>query len=106
MPFKLQIEQTKQDNLVKLFENTLGLLIDDLSPDSSGFDTPVFLGHTLDDEVIDVKLGQQARDELMRLGMKVTWVEHKAGGHLGLLNTKGLDDISAFLTGVYRPEWV
>lgn len=103
MPFKLQIEQAKQDNLVQLFENTLGFPIEGLSPNRSDFDTPVFLGHTLDDEVVDLELGQQARDGLMRLGMKVTWAEHKEGGHLGLLDTKGLDDISAFLTGVYRP---
>lgn len=103
MPFKLQIEQAKQDNLVQLLENMLGLPTENLSPNLSAFDTPVFLGHTLYDEVIDVELGRQARDGLMRLGMKVTWVEHKEGGHLSLLDTKGLDDISAFLTDVYRP---
>ncbi len=44
-----------------------------------------------------MKLCQQARAVLEEMGMKVTWKEHQEGGHLGFLDTKGLDDVVAFL---------
>ena len=62
--------------------------------------TPVFLGHTADDEVIDLELGRQARDTLQKMGMKVTWHVKAQGGHLGLLETDGLDTMADFLRQV------
>ena len=59
--------------------------------------TPISLGHTADDEVIDVELGRQALETLQKLGMKVTWHEKAQGGHLGLLETDGLDAMADFL---------
>lgn len=72
----------------------------------SFLDTPVFLGHTRDDEVTDIELGEQSRCILEKMGMKITWREHQEGGHLGLLDSAGLDDVAAYLgelTGSYSP---
>ena len=66
--------------------------------ESSVLDTPVFLGHTADDEVIEVELGRQTRVVLRGLGMmKVVWHEDTDGGHLGLLKSAGLDRVVDFL---------
>jgi len=62
--------------------------------------TPIFLAHNTDDEVIDIRLGREARDVLRGLGMIVTWKEEEHGGHLGMLESKGLDSVVAFLKGV------
>ena len=62
--------------------------------------TPILLGHTTDDEVIDIELGRQAFEVLDNLGMRVTWKELPDGGHLGMLKTEGLDSIVTFLDGL------
>jgi len=62
--------------------------------------TPIFLGHTSDDEIITIELGRQTQSVLEKMGMAVTWREHAEGGHLGFLETKGLDDVVAFLNEV------
>ena len=62
--------------------------------------TPIFLGHTSDDEVIDVQLGRNSRAVLEEMGFKVSWKDHQEGGHLGFLETEGIDDIKTFLTNV------
>ena len=62
------------------------------------FDTPVFLGHTADDEVVDVELGRQTRDVLRGMGMEtVVWHQETEGGHLGMLKSAGLDRVVDFL---------
>jgi predicted esterase len=38
-------------------------------------DTPVFLGHGVDDGTVDVELGRQARKVLEEIGMEVEWKE-------------------------------
>lgn len=63
-------------------------------------ETPLFLAHNTDDEVIDVGLGREARDVLVGLGMKIVWKEEEEGGHLGMLRREGLDGVVAFLRGV------
>ncbi len=103
IPFKTQTEKAtlpgwRPGDLAEFFNMTLALEISTPTHNAQSFlKTPVFLGHTTDDEVIDVELGQQARAVLEKMGMKVTWKEHQEGGHLGLLDTKGLDDVVAFL---------
>lgn len=105
MPFKTQIEEIisssrKPEDLTKFFNATFGVVSSDATPaqGQSCLDTPVFLGHTTDDEVIDVELGRQSVTVLEIMGMKVTWKEFLDGGHSGFLDTEGLDDIVAFLT--------
>ncbi|KAL6721133.1 hypothetical protein ACLMJK_000233 [Lecanora helva] len=56
--------------------------------------TPVFLGHTADDEAVDITLGQEAKKVLKMMGMKICWEECEIGGHLGFLRTEGLDRIN------------
>jgi len=103
IPFKTQIQKAtlpgwRPEDLAEFFNTTLALEISRTTDDAQSFlKTPVFLGHTIDDEVIDFELGQQTRTVLEKMGMKVTWKEHQEGGHLGLLDTKGLDDVVAFL---------
>ena len=89
-------------SLAQLFGSSLGIagipaqIAEEREP--SILDTPVFLCHTADDEVIDVELGRQTRDVLRGLGMKtVVWHEETDGGHLGMLKSAGLDRIVGFL---------
>ena len=58
--------------------------------------TPVFLGHTKDDDVINISYGQDLRDKLMDMGMQVTWCHYEDGGHW-LNEPKGVDDVVAFV---------
>ena len=60
-------------------------------------DTPIFLFHASDDEMIDIDLGRQARDVLASLGVEVIWKEEKQGGHLGMLESGGLEGLVAIL---------
>ena len=64
--------------------------------------TPIFLGHATDDDVVNVDLGRQTRDMLLKKGLKVTWWEQEAGGHWGLLKTWGLNSIIAFLDEIIK----
>jgi len=67
-------------------------------PTPNPLTTPLFLAHTTDDEIIDIKLGQQTQTILSGFGIEVTWVERVKGGHLGFLEREGgVDDIVAFL---------
>ena len=101
MPFKAQIEECyEMEDLATLFKTTLGLDLPILTPEESIRDTPIFLGHTADDEVIDVELGREMRDLLKSKGMKVVWEEKKDGGHLGMLKPTALDSVVAFLKNI------
>lgn len=91
--------QTSKD-LATALQTELGLQTSSSAERLSMLDTPVLLGHIIDDDVIDIELGQQACEVLRSLGMNVTWNERKEGGHLGMLKTKGLDSTVAFLEGV------
>jgi len=80
MPFQahtekiVQIELNQQSKGLADFSRTIfGLEIEYTTPAAvnSVLDTPVFLGHMLDDEIIDVELGQQTRTILEEMGMKV-----------------------------------
>ena len=63
----------------------------------SVLETPMFLGHTLDDEVVDHTLGEEVRSILELMGMNVRWEALELGGHLGFLETQGLDHVVHFL---------
>jgi predicted esterase len=65
-------------------------------------DTPVFLGHGVDDGTVDVELGRQARTVLEGLGMEVEWKEYKGAeleGHW-IKVPEEMDDIVRFLKAV------
>ena len=84
-------------DLDNFFRRELGLKGSVSTEQSSMLGTPILLGHTTDDEVIDIELGRQASEVLQNLGMRVTWKEFPDGGHLGMLKTEGLDSIVTFL---------
>ncbi|KAI4256041.1 MAG: hypothetical protein LQ352_002273 [Teloschistes flavicans] len=95
LPYRTQIGgSTSKGALAQFFKGQLNLEVSELAP---VLDTPCLLAHNLDDEAIDIDLGRLARDTLERLGMPVVWREEKEGGHLGMLNTSGLDIIAEFL---------
>ena len=61
--------------------------------------TPVFLGHGINDAVVDVELGRQARRVLAHVGFQVEWKEYSGAeleGHW-LKVPEQVDDIAAFL---------
>ena len=43
--------------------------------------TPIFLSHSVNDTVIDIKYGEHLRGTLKEKGMEVEWHEYPAGGH-------------------------
>jgi len=61
--------------------------------------TPVFLGHGVDDAYVDVELGRAARDALMKVGYSVEWKEYKGADEEGhwLKEPEQVDDIASFL---------
>lgn len=60
--------------------------------------TPVFLSHTADDNVVDIELGQEMREILVQLELrKVVWKEYNTGGHW-IPEPEGFEDIVEFLS--------
>jgi predicted esterase len=63
----------------------------------SNRNTPVFLSHAKDDDIVAFELGLQLRDVLLQqLGMDVTWRSYEHGGHW-VKEPEGLDDLTDFL---------
>ncbi|KAI0183906.1 lysophospholipase II [Xylaria flabelliformis] len=58
--------------------------------------TPVFLGHSLDDSVVPIQNGRVLRDTLRTHMRTVEWKEYKDGGHW-INEPQGVDDIVKFL---------
>ena len=64
----------------------------------AAFATPVFLGHGKQDVKVRTQWGQEMRDSLEALGMKVTWKEYEGLEHWYKVPLE-IDDISDFLRG-------
>ncbi|KFY40146.1 hypothetical protein V494_03619 [Pseudogymnoascus sp. VKM F-4513 (FW-928)] len=65
-------------------------------------DTPVFLGHGVDDEMVGIQLGRQARKTLEHLGMEIKSKEYNGAeldGHWVKVPEE-MDDIARFLRAV------
>lgn len=64
--------------------------------------TPVFLGHGIDDAYVDVELGRQARDVLASIGFNVEWQEYEGAEQEGhwLKEPEETDDIFQFIQKV------
>lgn len=62
-------------------------------------DTPVFLGHGVDDAYVDIELGRQARRIFARIGLTVEWKEYHGAEQEGhwLKLPDEVDDIARFL---------
>ncbi|KAN0083905.1 Alpha/Beta hydrolase fold [Elaphomyces granulatus] len=68
------------------------------------FGTPVLLGHGEDDQWISVRLGETARDILLRLGFQVLWKTYRGvegDGHW-LKKPEQYDDIVRFLEDKFK----
>jgi lysophospholipase-2 len=69
----------------------------------SNKNTPVFLSHAKDDDIVVFELGLQLRNVLQQeLGMDVTWRSYDDGGHW-INEPEGLDDLIAFLAAKIGP---
>ncbi len=61
---------------------------------------PIFLGHTADDEIVDIALGTQMRDTLTETGLHdIVWKRYETGGHW-LPEPEAFNDLVAFLTQI------
>lgn len=78
MPATLRIDHER-------FENTL-----------SSHDSSIFLGHSVDDDVVPIDNGRELRNTLHSLRFDVQWKEYKDGGHW-INEPQGVDDIASFI---------
>ncbi|KAJ2997703.1 hypothetical protein NUW58_g571 [Xylaria curta] len=58
--------------------------------------TPIFLSHSVDDDVVPIKNGRELRNILQSRGFQVEWREYKDGGHW-VNEPQGVDDIVRFM---------
>lgn len=63
---------------------------------------PVFLGHGIDDGVVEFRLGEQARDVLRGLKMAVEWKSYEGAEEEGhwIKEPEQFDDIVKYLQGI------
>ncbi|RYP42505.1 hypothetical protein DL767_000193 [Monosporascus sp. MG133] len=66
-------------------------------------DTPVFLSHAANDDVVPVEQGRKLRDILRGYGMDVVWKEFETGGHW-IYGRQEVDDMVEFLKSQGLPE--
>lgn len=59
-------------------------------------ETPVFLSHSQDDDVVPIANGKKLSTTLEKLGMVVSWKQYKDGGHW-VNEPQGVDDIVSFI---------
>ncbi|KAI1276025.1 lysophospholipase II [Xylaria sp. FL0933] len=69
---------------------------EDASDGKSSRSTPIFLGHSVDDEVVPIKNGRDLRDTLQSRRLQVEWREYEDGGHW-VNEPQGVDDIARFI---------
>jgi lysophospholipase II len=62
----------------------------------SALQTPIFLSHSQDDDVVPIKNGRNLYETLESLGFMVTWKEYKDGGHW-INEPLGMDDMITFI---------
>ncbi|KAK7753344.1 hypothetical protein SLS62_004634 [Diatrype stigma] len=67
--------------------------------------TPVFLTHSANDDIVPVEQGRRLRDILGSYGMDVTYLEYERGGHW-IYGRQEVDDIVNFLKRQGLPEHV
>jgi phospholipase/carboxylesterase len=69
----------------------------DLAADEKLRGFPVFAAHGLHDPLLPIELGRTVRDELIRLGLEVTWREYEMGH---MVVPREIADAAAWLAGV------
>ncbi|KAH8789783.1 Alpha/Beta hydrolase protein [Hyaloscypha finlandica] len=63
---------------------------------TSVLETPVFLSHSRDDDVVPIANGKKLSTTLENLGMAVSWKLYEDGGHW-VNEPQGVDDIVSFI---------
>ena len=85
--------------------NASDAFVQDLVPAwdrSAAVSTPILLGHGVDDPVVEVELGRQARETLAGVGLEAEWREYSGAemdGHW-FKAPEQIDDIASFLARV------
>ncbi|KAJ8132702.1 hypothetical protein O1611_g924 [Lasiodiplodia mahajangana] len=59
-------------------------------------ETPIFLSHSIDDDVVPIANGRKLRDIVQSRGFRVQWREYEDGGHW-INEPQGVDDIAHFM---------
>jgi lysophospholipase-2 len=67
-----------------------------LIPPQAAIKTPIFLAHSIDDDVVPCKLGDDLCQIVKHLGFNVTWKMYKDGMHQ-IHPDHGVDDMSLFI---------
>jgi predicted esterase len=96
LPFQ---EHVKATNLTTIQPELLSSADEQDCDRAGALSTPVFLAHSVDDEVVPFINGVQLRDALEEGGMSVEWREYENGGHW-VNEPKGVDDIVSFIQKV------
>lgn len=65
-------------------------------PPQAAINTPIFLAHSEDDDVVPCKLGDDLCQTVKHLGFNVTWKKYKDGMHQ-IHPDHGVDDMSLFI---------
>jgi phospholipase/carboxylesterase len=63
----------------------------------------MFCGHGIHNPIVPLRLGQETRDHLRRMGAQVTYREYPIGHEI---TPEALSDVSAWLSGLIGPEEV
>jgi lysophospholipase II len=66
-------------------------------------ETPVFLSHSQDDDVVPIANGKKLSTTLKKLGMVVSWKQYEDGGHW-VNEPQGVDDIVSFIHSCRRVQ--
>jgi len=77
-------------------------VLSDLSS-TSVIETPVFLSHSRDDDVVPIANGKRLSTTLEKLGMVVSWKQYEDGGHW-VNEPQGVDDIALFIHSCCRVQ--
>jgi predicted esterase len=59
-------------------------------------ETPVFLSHSQDDNIVPIRNGETMSETLQQIGFAVTWRSYSTGGHW-INEPQGIDDIVYFI---------
>lgn len=96
---KAALESSEADAFVGSMMATLKDSLANPRGDRPFLSTPVFLGHGVDDGIVDVDLGRQARQVLTRIGLTVQWEEYSGAEQEGhwLKVPEEVDGIASFL---------
>jgi lysophospholipase II len=100
----LQVTQEARGFVSSLMSNTMATLVHKDAA-RSWLDTPVLVGHGMDDAYVDPARGRQVEQVLEHLGFKVQWKEYSGAAQEGhwFKEPEQLDDITDFLAAAAKP---